>query len=167
MPPPWGATPVLEGSSSCMCLLARGCSPGNHWLCQPASQQRHVAPGMSKHQPHFRAHTHPWHRMSALVSATGGVKEKRGDKSRPRHLPSEPSAASPEGANPCPLSLVHTDFKHLTGTRKRKKKVSFFPVSQSPRLVPSYSISILTSKFPLFCWRSERGHHQAFDRAAV
>lgn len=147
---PWGATMVPERSSDCMCLpMGEGCSPveggdahqWNHQRCQPVSQQRHVAPGMSKHQPHFRAHTHPWHQESTLVSTTGGMKGKGGgDESRPQHLPSEPSAVSPERAKPCPLSLVHMDFKHLTGTGKKEDKsfiLSSFPVPPSCPFLPS------------------------------
>lgn len=156
IPLPWGATLALERSNGCMCLLVEGMLTrgemlthggdahlGNCQCCQPASQQRHVAPGMSKHQPHFRAHTHPWHLESVLVSTTGGMKGKGGDKSHPWCLPSEPSAVSAEGANPCLLSFVHMDFKYLTGTGKRKTKVfvlSHFPVPPScPFLRPGAS----------------------------
>lgn len=140
---------------------------GNCQCCQPVSQQRHVAPGMSKHQPYFRAHTHPWHLESVLVSTTRGMKGKGGDKSHPLRLPSEPSAVSAEGANPCLLSFVHMDFKYLTRTEKRKTKVFILTFPTPPHLSLPLPRSILTSEFLLFCWRSEHGHQQASDQEGV
>lgn len=75
---PWGGCSPVGGmlSRGETLTCGRDAHLENHQCCQPMSQQGHVAPSISKHQPHFRSHTHPWHREIALVSTPGGMKTK-------------------------------------------------------------------------------------------
>lgn len=145
-------------------MLTRGggVRSGNRRCCQPASQQCHVAPSMSKHQPRFRAHTHIWHREKHHQRR----EREAGDESCPWRLPSKPSAVSSDGANPCSLGPIHLAKRETKGLTLFSFPVPPPLVSSSPQGL-AFDCSTLTSKFPLFCWRSEHGHHQEFDQGGV
>lgn len=141
-----GNTVVLERSRVVWGHLSGGCSsmgdahpwgnavPRNCRCCQPTSRQLHMAPGVSKHQPHFRAHTHPWcaRKCHQRKEREGGGREP------PWHLQSEPSAVPAVRTNPAPSSLNGWILNTLLGLQKGRVKVSVFQVP-APSSCPFHS----------------------------